>query len=114
MPHKCIKCGKIYSNGDPSLLKGCKCGNKVFVYVPKSKTEASERSTKKEVEVNVLKIEKDKIFPETKIESVRIISPGCYEINIEKIMSRKEIIIALGKDDVYLIHLPSILKTKKD
>ncbi len=98
MPHKCTKCGKVYQDGDPRILKGCACGNNRFVYVPKEKREKKE-----DLEA---------------VESVKIISPGMYEINIEKILSRKEIVIALQEEGRYAIHLPSIVgkieKKKKE
>ncbi len=98
MPHKCTKCGKVYQDGDPRILKGCVCGNNRFVYVPKEKREKKE-----DLEA---------------VESVKIISPGMYEINIEKILSRKEIVIALQEEGRYAIHLPSIVgkieKKKKE
>ncbi len=90
MPHKCTKCGKIYPDGDPKILKGCECGNTRFVYVPKKK-----RETKKEEFSGV--------------ETVKIISPGMYEINLEKIFSRDEIVIAIQEEGRYAIHLPSLI-----
>ena len=98
MPHKCTKCGKEYADGDARLLQGCECGNNKFLYVPKIKRKKIEKSVKREAVMG--------------IESVRIISPGRYEINLEKILSRNEIIIALREDGRYILHLPSLLKRK--
>ncbi|MFA6049264.1 MAG: Zn-ribbon containing protein [Candidatus Micrarchaeia archaeon] len=33
MPHKCVKCGKVYGNASPQLLSGCECGNRVFLFM---------------------------------------------------------------------------------
>ena len=101
MPHRCTKCGKLYADGDMSLLKGCECGNNKFLYVPKEKRE-------REVQVEEIKKE----FSEMGIESIKIIAPGQYEINIERLLERNEIIIALQEDGRYIIHLPSLLKKK--
>jgi len=95
MPHICTRCGREYKDGDPEILKGCKCGSNKFLYLPKDK---KAKKVKKEF---------------SGIESVRILSPGCYEINLEKILSRDEIIIALREDGRYILHLPSLLKKKK-
>ncbi|MEM0350402.1 MAG: Zn-ribbon containing protein, partial [Archaeoglobaceae archaeon] len=46
------------------------------------------------------------------IESIKILAPGMYEINLEKLLEREEIIIALEEDGRYIIHLPSLLKRK--
>lgn len=82
------------------MLQGCECGNNKFLYIPK------ERKERKEVE------EIKKEFARFGIESIRIISPGQYEINLEKLFERDEIIIALEEDGRYVIHLPSLLKKK--
>jgi len=117
VPHKCIKCGKVYPTGDSRILKGCSCGNRVFVYIPESKIKIQKRDEGskelKSVKVDTIYDKIKTATDETRIESIRVLSPGCYEINLEKIINRKEIIIALGQEGVYLIHLPSILKTKK-
>ncbi len=98
MPHMCTKCGKIYPDGDMRLLNGCECGNNKFVYIPKKKEEKEEERE--------IKYEMD-------IESIRIIAPGQYEINIEKLLSDRGIVIALQENGRYVIHLPSLLKKKK-
>ncbi|WP_457549171.1 Zn-ribbon domain-containing protein [Archaeoglobus sp.] len=101
MPHRCTRCGKIYEDGDVRILNGCECGNNKFEYIPK------ERKIKKKEKVV------KEIKEEEKIEIVRIISPGCYEINLENAFKRDGIIIALGEEGKYAIHLPSLLKRKK-
>lgn len=101
MPHRCTKCGKLYADGDMRLLQGCECGNNKFYYVPKEKKE------KEEV---VKEIKED--FAKFGIESIKILAPGQYEINLQKLFERDEIIIALEEDGRYVIHLPSLLKKK--
>jgi hypothetical protein len=102
MPHRCTSCGKEYVDGDMQILSGCECGNNKFLYVPKDKRDVEERA--KEIKGQI---------SEMGIESVRIIAPGQYEINLDKILSRDEIVIALQQDGRYVLHLPSLLKTKK-
>lgn len=101
MAHKCTKCGKLYATGDMRLLQGCECGNNKFLYVPdeprKYKPEQIEEEIRKEL-------------TEMGIETVRILSPGRYEINIEKLLQGEGIVIALQEDGRYVIHLPSFLK----
>jgi len=108
MPHKCTKCGKIYADGDMSILNGCECGNNRFLYVPKE-TKLVKDSKGSEIintDGRIDKIDKDDI------ECVRIIAPGQYEINIENIFKMDGIIIKLQEDGRYIIHLPSLLKKK--
>ena len=103
MPHQCTKCGKEYADGDVRILSGCECGNNRFLYVPKVKRE-------KEEQVEEIKEQ----LSEMGIESVKILAPGMYEINLERILERDEIVIALQEDGRYVIHLPSLLKRRKD
>ena len=100
MPHRCTKCGKEFADGDMSLLNGCECGNNKFIYIPKNKGREVEEI-------------KEQFESFERIESVRIIEPGRYELNIEKLLSSGEIVIALQEDGKYAIHLPSLLKKKK-
>lgn len=102
MPHRCTKCGKEYSDGDMRILQGCECGNNKFLYVPKEKRDAKEQAEEMKNQLS-----------EMGVESVKILAPGQYEINLEKILSRDEIVIALQEDGRYVIHLPSLLKRRK-
>ena len=43
-----------------------------------------------------------------RIESIRILGPGSYELNIKTLLDRKEIIMALKENGTYVVHLPSI------
>ena len=115
MPHRCTKCGRIYPDGDKRILKGCECGNNKFIYVPKEK-KLKEAEKVKEVKGEPLKVkagrEKEvekRVIDAESVESVKILNPGTYEINLEKIFSREEIIIALQEDGRYAIHLPSLV-----
>jgi hypothetical protein len=49
-----------------------------------------------------------------RVESIRILSPGQYELNLESLLERKEIVMALKEDGTYIVHLPSVFKQKKD
>jgi hypothetical protein len=102
MPHRCTKCGREYQDGDMQILQGCECGNNKFLYVPKEKRDIREQ-------LEMLEIKSS----DAGIESVKIIAPGQYEINLDKIFTRDEIIIALQQDGRYMLHLPSLLKRRK-
>lgn len=97
MPHRCTQCGKEYQDGDVRILQGCECGNNKFLYIPKKKGKEAEE-IREQFE---------------RIESVRIIAPGMYELNIERLMEGGEVVIALQEDGKYAVHLPSLLKKKK-
>lgn len=84
------------------ILQGCECGNNKFLYVPKEKRGVKEQAEDVKNQLS-----------EMGVESVKILAPGQYEINLEKILSRDEIVIALQEDGRYVIHLPSLLKSRK-
>lgn len=111
MPHRCTECGKEFVDGDMQILKGCECGNNKFLYVPK-KREEEEKEEAVDVEEKAEEV-KNQIAEEMGMETVRIVAPGQYEINLDKVLSREEIIISLQQDGKYLLHLPSLLRDKK-
>jgi predicted nucleic acid-binding Zn-ribbon protein len=49
-----------------------------------------------------------------RVESVRILGPGSYELNLESLFDRKEIVMAIKEDGTYALHLSSMFKRDKD
>ena len=45
MPHQCVRCNDFYADGDSVILKGCKCGGKLFFYIKKEKIEEVKNKT---------------------------------------------------------------------
>ncbi|HEY6586431.1 MAG TPA: Zn-ribbon domain-containing protein [Candidatus Methanoperedens sp.] len=142
MPHKCTRCESIFKDGAAIILNGCpKCGWNKFLYVrdespvPIAKIETAANTGQispeasnfiREVdEILGIKEEKTELKNEPKaenaqkeigdrIESIRILSPGQYELNLESLLERKEIVMALKEDGTYIVNLPSVFKKKKD
>jgi predicted nucleic acid-binding Zn-ribbon protein len=48
-----------------------------------------------------------------RVESIRILAPGSYELNLESLFERDEIVMALKEDGTYIVHLPSAFGKKK-
>ncbi len=138
MPHKCTRCESIFRDGAAIILNGCpKCGWNKFLYVrdertaqvPEIKPEKSSMSGEaskfiQEVDELIgnktvpakLQVEEVKQKPEEvgdRVESVRILSPGQYELNLDSILKRDEIVMALKEDGTYIVHLPSVFQKKK-
>ncbi|MDD2678305.1 MAG: Zn-ribbon containing protein [Candidatus Nanoarchaeia archaeon] len=118
MPHQCVKCGKIYGDASNELLTGCgECKGKFFFFIKKEKmkTDFIEKLSNKDIE----KIEKDirELIPELKsaepiildLETIRVIGPGKYEIDVGSLMRGKPVIIQVG-DGKYFIDLPNAFK----
>lgn len=140
MPHKCTRCESIFKDGAAIILNGCpNCGWNKFLYVRDEKTASGEEIKKekgvippeaskfiKEVDELIgnktvpvqLEIKDVKEKPRSeeigdRVESVRILSPGQYELNLESILKRDEIVMALKEDGTYVVHLPSVFQKKK-
>lgn len=135
MSHKCTKCGEIFADGAAVILSGCpSCGWNKFLYVKSPDEEELIDPTAQEIEIKaveqdtpaeklikeideIIGIEKEEhTYTEEdgeRVESVRILGPGSYELNLDSLLQRKEIIMAIKEDGTYALHLPSVFKTDK-
>ncbi len=43
MPHKCVKCGKVYGNLAPELMKGCTCKSRIFLFLREGQVSVKEK-----------------------------------------------------------------------
>ena len=123
MPHKCTKCGREYPDGSTEILRGCaSCGGKKFLYVKQDEIhkdvleEKSVHEIASETKEEVLEVrtEPDKgVEMYNRVETIRIVGPGTYELNLEKMADGDERIISVGKEGVYNIDLLSFTKDEK-
>ena len=131
MPHKCTNCEQIFDDGSAAILNGCpNCGWNKFLYVPaKPATDAGEatdngfavdardgefftgvtetKSGEPEME------EKEEATSDLEVESIRILEKGSYELNLESLLEREEIIMSVKEDGRYLVHLPSVFEKSR-
>ncbi|MHC1636413.1 MAG: Zn-ribbon domain-containing protein [Candidatus Methanospirareceae archaeon] len=102
--HKCVRCGRIFEKITEEMLRGCpECGSNLFFYIREQKTADF---------VDKIKVEGG-VKEEEKIESIRILSPGVYELNLDALLEREEIIMAIKEEGSYVVHLPSLFVKKK-
>jgi predicted nucleic acid-binding Zn-ribbon protein len=124
MPHKCTKCGREYPDGSTEILKGCgSCGGKKFLYIKEAeinKDVLEEKSIEEialESKEEVLEVvepgPKKEVEMYDRVETIRIVAPGTYEINIEKMAKSDERIVSIGTEGNYLIDLMSMAKEPK-
>ncbi|MGB9928219.1 MAG: Zn-ribbon domain-containing protein [Methanosarcina sp.] len=140
MPHRCTRCGTVFEDGDSVILSGCpSCGWNKFLYV-KKEPEGSEHQGKPALEEQKLDLESSldevvrsidealasekedkKQEPETekkpeeeRVESVRILGPGSYELNLDSLFERKELVMAIREEGSYALHLPSVFNQQKE
>jgi predicted nucleic acid-binding Zn-ribbon protein len=121
MPHKCTKCGREYKAGSTEILKGCaSCGGKKFLYVKdteinkdvleeKSISEIADESHEDILEIVEPK-KKEQVEMYDRVETIRIVSPGTYELNLEKMAKSDQRIVSVGKEGNYIIDLMSMAK----
>jgi len=125
MPHKCTKCGREYKDGSTEILKGCEsCGGKKFLYVKeeelnrdvleeKSIDEIAEESHEEVLEVVEPQEEQKQVEMYDRVETIRIVSPGSYELNLERMAQSDERIVSVGKEGSYIIDLMSMADEPK-
>ena len=123
MPHQCVHCGKIYPSACKELLEGCACGGRFFFFI----REENIKSLKKEIE-NLSEDDKEEIENDVReiigidfedrpivldFESIRMTSPGKFELDLVSLFKRKPIIYRMGEGK-YVIDLPSTFKYAKE
>lgn len=118
MPHQCVRCNTFYEDGSQEILKGCKCGGKLFFYIKKEKLERLQKEelpklTKKEVqevEKDVFDMVGSEIDKEKPIvldlESIRVLKPGKYELDLVHLFKNEPLIFKL-EEGKYMIDLPA-------
>ncbi len=108
--HKCLKCGKKFEMMTEEMLRGCpECGGNLFLYVKNGEVlKAKDIVERVQVEERV-ELEPD----EAQVESLRIMSPGVYELNLNALLEKKEVVMRIKDDGTYAIHLPSLFKKKR-
>lgn len=130
MPHKCVRCGKEYRTNECEILKGCReCGGKKFVFIPQVEREPDKEHVTPATPAASSGAQDKEKEPDTapdvpllgtdRLESIRIVAPGTYELNIEKLATSDERVVGVGKGEgSYLVDLLSMVrpgrkKTKK-
>jgi uncharacterized protein len=127
MPYKCVHCSKYYEDASEEILKGCKeCGRKFFFYIRKDqyeKMKANEEMTielnnvdKKQIEEDVREIsgmedEETPVFLD--FESVKVIKPGKYVVDLSNLFSTAKPRIYKLEDGKYIIDLASTNRPKE-
>jgi uncharacterized protein len=122
MPHQCVRCGKLYGDGDKAILEGCTaCKAKLFFYIKKQHLEESKQLTtslskaqKEEIEKDVLELvgarpeETDKPIV-LDFESIRVLKPGKYEIDLVHLFKDEPLVYKVSEGK-YIIDLPEIFR----
>ncbi len=124
MPHQCVRCNNFYEDGSQEILKGCPCGAKLFFYIKKQQLDKST----KEFITNFTDEEKQQIEHDIKeilhvkeeldnpvvldLESIRVLQPGKYELDLVHLFKKDPLIIKLDEGK-YMIDLPQAFKKEE-
>jgi len=123
MPHQCVRCGKLFEDGAKELLEGCSCGSKFFFFMSKKALEKVQS-----VSSNLTKEERQQIEEDIKditgatdddspvyldIESIRVVKPGKYELDLVDMFKGKPLVYKYG-DGKYVIDLSSTFEAMHD
>ena len=124
MPHRCAGCNTLFP--DARFLKdGCPvCGSGKFIF---EKGRQRKETRPQETE----NPEMAQISPDTNdqgsspkltqteepvtesIESIRILEPGRYDLNLSRLMESDDRVIRVGSEDNYRLDLHSIVREKR-
>lgn len=122
--HKCIRCGKEYKNSSENILEGCtSCGGRKFYFIRDGAARPGQPAKAPDAEPPRAEPEKvvtaaPENIPEPeekgeKVESIRILGPGSYELNIAKMADSDERVLRVGRDGSYVVDLLSMAKPVK-
>jgi len=131
MPHICTRC-KTRLEAAPGLAPRCPiCGGTRFVFesprkaeataiVPEPVTETKQGETFPDKESIDLPPENSTTTDEPEdplttesIESIRIVEPGKYDLNLAKLAESDDRVIQIGKDGNYRLDLHSMISAQK-
>lgn len=112
MPHKCIRCGKVFENGSKELMSGCDCGSRVFIFLKEGQKIDLKKLIWLEKELEPLSHDKPVSIDLDAVENIRILETGKYELNIKSLMQGDPLIVKSDKG-IYYIKLPTYRKEEK-
>ncbi len=126
MPHQCVRCNAFYDDGAEEILKGCSCGGKLFFYIKKEKLKEMKKvseevnlseTDKKQIEKDVFELIGQKKEPSSPvvldIESIKVIKPGKYELDLVHLFKGEPLIFKLGEGKYMIDIIQSFNKHKK-
>lgn len=120
MPYRCVHCSKIYDDDAKEVIEGCECKSKLFFFIKKEKLKQILESEKKGEEPNLSPTEKKQMEEDVReitgvkdssvpvyldFESIAVIKPGKYLIDVQKLLSSKNPRIYKLEDGKYIVDL---------
>ena len=125
--YRCVHCSSFYKDGSNELLVGCtNCKSKFFFYIKEDKLK--EIAANKELEPNLSDTEKEQIEQDIReiagiededtpvfldFESVRVIKPGKYLLDLQKLFSMDKPRVYQIENGKYIVDLTKPITTLK-
>ncbi len=120
--HQCVRCNKLYEDGNNQILKGCgNCGGKFFFFVKKEALEHVKEVTSQLTNEDKARIEKDVLdiigYEEDKpiildLASVNILKPGKFELDLVRLFKGEPMVYRLDEGK-YIIDIAETFKNVK-
>ena len=130
LANQCVHCGKVFPDAAKELLVGCTCGSHFFYFIKKEYYDKIKKEISDELlQEKILEIDKtDKIKMEKDVreiigvseqeeipiildlESIRVMGPGKFEIDVVNLFNKKRPLIYKLEEGKYIIDLASTLK----
>lgn len=125
MPHQCVRCGKLHTDGDSSLLqKGCECGSRLWFFVRQESIERAKTITsnlteeqKTQIEEDVLDIlgTADKDEPVVlDLESIRVPEPGKFELDLVQLFNKENPVVFKLAEGKYVIDVAETFQRRSE
>jgi len=125
MPHQCVRCNVFYEDGNEAILKGCPCGAKLFFFIRKEKLEKLKAAAveappvneeeRKQIEqdvYDVLGVQESEETVVLDLESVRVLKPGKYELDLVQLFNGEPLIFKLAEGK-YIIDIAETFRRMK-
>src|SRR3989344_5894472 len=119
MPYRCVHCSAIYKDGSQEVLSGCSnCRSRFFFYIKEEKLKQMMENEMSELELNDeekeqieedvreiagIKDEEAPVFLD--FESVRVLKPGKYLLDLKKLFSMGKPRVYQLEDGKYIVDL---------
>jgi len=123
MPHQCVRCNTFYDELSQELLKGCKCGGKLFFYIKKESLNKAKQivvnlsdKDKTQIEQDILDIVGTSQSDEPVVldlESIKVVRPGKYEIDLVQLFKGEPVIYKLDEGKYIIDIIKSFAAAKK-
>ncbi len=126
MPHQCVNCNTLFDDGSKEILSGCSnCGGNFFFFIPKnrvsevqSRTSKLSKKERKQIENDVFDLIGGDIDREKPvvldIESINILSPGKYELDLVNLFADKHPLIYKLEDGKYMIDIVETFRRQNE